>query len=310
MLAVPPLSISARDHFGANPRPSQSWAWNRSPTEIASAASGDRQRRDLWFAALVNSVTASRRSRRTCTGRRADEVNRAIGVQIAQLRIDAGVSQRALALSAGIPQSYLSRIEHGGAEPSTAVLVAIADALGSDLSVRLLPGTGPRIRDHLQARIVEELVRVSRDAWKPMVEVAVWRPARGVIDLVLARPGEIAIACEVHSEVRRLEQLLRWAATKAESLPSCRSWSMLTSGEPSVPISRLLALRSTRANRDLARAFEATLRSAFPARSAEAIVALADARRPWPGHVLVWAEVGSTGARLLPGPPRTVGVGR
>src|SRR5439155_16767190 len=143
---------------------------------------------------------------------------------ILRLRLDAGISQRRLAEAAGIPQSYLSRIERGEADPSLAVLVAIGQALGTELSLRLMPGTGPRIRDRLQAPIGEALLKASSGAWKALVEVSVWRPARGVIDVVLARPATVVIAVEIHSELHRLEQQFRWATSKAEWLPSAAAW--------------------------------------------------------------------------------------
>ena len=61
------------------------------------------------------------------------------------MREDAGRSQAAIAREASINQAYLSRIEAGVAAPSVEVLMAIAAALGCDLSVRMFPGTGPRI---------------------------------------------------------------------------------------------------------------------------------------------------------------------
>ena len=62
--------------------------------------------------------------------------------------------------------------------------------LGADISVRLYPGTGPRLTDRHQARMVEILLRSLSDDWRPHVEVPVSRPSRGVIDVVLERPAK------------------------------------------------------------------------------------------------------------------------
>ena len=258
-------------------------------------------------------MTGTRTSRigaRSLVARDAERVRRSIGQQLLAMRTDAGISQRALARAARLPQSYVSRIERGLADPSTTTLVALCRALGADVSVRLNPGTGPRIRDHVQARIVESLVRASRGSWRVLTEVPVWRPARGVIDVVLVRPGTTAIACEVHSQVRRLEQILRWSAAKAEALPSSEAWSMIAEGRPTVPISRLLVLRSTRSNRDTARQFEATIAATYPARTGDAFASLVDRLRPWPGAAVIWADVGSSETRLLATPPRGIPLGR
>ena len=64
-----------------------------------------------------------------------------------------------LAAAARISRSHLCAIELGDAAASAEVFVAIADALGADLSIRMHPGSGPRIRDRHQAPIVEALVR-------------------------------------------------------------------------------------------------------------------------------------------------------
>ena len=252
---------------------------------------------------------ATRRSLRTGTGRRAAEIRRAIGREVAELRSDAGISQRALAAAAGIPQSFLSKIERGTVEASTAVLVAIAEVLGADLRIRLFPTTGPRIRDPLQAAIVEALLREAHPSWKRLVEVPVWRPARGVIDVVFAHPGDVVVATEVHSEIRRLEQQLRWGREKAEAVPSAVAWSMLSDGSQATRISQLLVLRNTRSNREAARAFEATLRAAYPAHTSDAIRALRDGGG-WPGAAIVWADVRHGGAQLNAAPPRGVRLGR
>jgi transcriptional regulator with XRE-family HTH domain len=173
-----------------------------------------------------------RRDLRTRTGRTASELRRALGAELRRTRLDAGLSLRALARAAEITPSHLSEIERGIAEPSLAVLASLARVLGADVSIRLFPGTGPRIRDRLQAPMVEALLREAHPSWKRLVEVPVWRPVRGVIDAVVSRSGDAVVAIEVHSELRRLEQQIRWAGEKADALPSAEAWSMLLAGAP------------------------------------------------------------------------------
>jgi transcriptional regulator with XRE-family HTH domain len=266
----------------------------------------------MLFNGVVNTIEHrhGRASCRTAIGRRASDLRQGIGSQIRTLRTDAHVSQRRLSDAAGMDQGYMSRIESGRCEPSLAALIAIADALGADLSVRLHPSTGPRIRDHIQARMVEALLETIDPSWHRLVEVPVRRPARGSIDVVLARaPGPI-IAVELHSELRRLEQQLRWASEKAASLPSAEAWTFLTDGAERREISRLLVLRSTHLTRELARTFPTMLSAAYPARTEDAVAALTQPGEPWPGAAVLWAQVDAQGARILPGPPRGVLVGR
>jgi len=207
---------------------------------------------------------------------------------------------------AGIDFGYLAQVERGDREPSISVLAAVAEVLGADLSIRLYPNTGPIVRDHIQARVVEELLRIAHPRWRRMTEVPVYKPARGRIDVVLHDPQPaVVIATEVHSQMRRLEQQLGWARLKAESLPSSDFWRFADS--PTV--GQLLVIRSTRATRELARRFESTLRSAYPA-SVAAVFATLVGTSPWPGNGLLWADVTGDAVRILDRPPRGVVLGR
>jgi transcriptional regulator with XRE-family HTH domain len=231
-----------------------------------------------------------------------------IGAEIRRMRVDAGLSQRRLADVARIDHGFLSLIERGLREPSLAVLIAIATALGGTVNVRLFPGTGPRLRDPIQARIVEAMLGILDPRWTRLVEVPVNRPARGVIDVVVhERSAGIVIAAEVQSELRRLEQQLRWSRQKAESMPSADFWRFIDD-EPR--IDQLLILRSTRTNRDLADRFSETLSVAFPASAVDAYRALTTSSVAWPGSAVLWASVDGDTTRILQSPPRGVKLGR
>jgi transcriptional regulator with XRE-family HTH domain len=191
-----------------------------------------------------------------------------LGRDLLRIRTDAAATHGQVAALAGIDRSHYSRIEAGTANPSLETLTAIATALGADVSVRIYPGTGPRLTDRHQARMIEAILRSLGADWRPHVEVPVSRPVRGVIDAVLERPAErpaerLLVATEAYSELRRLEQQIRWSADKAASLGS----SDLVGPGPAFAVSRLLVLRSTAATRELARQFESTMRAAYPART-------------------------------------------
>lgn len=241
---------------------------------------------------------------------RAIQLRRATGVEIRRLREDSGLTRAAVAREAGIDPSYLTLLEAGEREAGWAVLAAIGATLGADLSVRLYPNTGPRIHDRFQAPMVEALLRVLHPRWTATPEVPVLRPARGVIDLVLTAPDPpIAVATEVQSELRRLEQQLRWHREKELSLPSADLWRFISpEGAPST--SRLLALRSTATTREIARTFEATLRATYPATTNDVVRALTERDAPWSGPGIVWLRLAGGQAELLDSPPRGVGLGR
>jgi transcriptional regulator with XRE-family HTH domain len=253
-------------------------------------------------------IVTARKTSRTATGRLARDMRRAIGGEIRRMRTDAGLTQRRLAAMADVDHGFLSLIERGLREPSLTVLVALASALGGTVNVRLHPGTGPRLTDPIQARIAEALVRILDPRWVRMLEVPVYRPARGVIDLVLHdRGNRIVVAAEVQSQVRRLDQQLRWSNEKADSLPSAEFWRF---ADRAPRIDQLLILRSTRVNRELAARFAASLATAFPARASDVFRALTTADASWPGSALLWATLDGDTARILERPPRGALVGR
>ena len=63
----------------------------------------------------------------------------AIAGQVAARRLEQGLSQRDLAALVGTTQSAIARLESGGRPPRIDTLLKIADALGCDLHVDLLP---------------------------------------------------------------------------------------------------------------------------------------------------------------------------
>jgi DNA-binding XRE family transcriptional regulator len=232
--------------------------------------------------------------------RRSSDLRRRIGSNMADQRLETGVTQRQLATCAGIDQGFLSRIEAGEAKASLDVLLAIATCLGSELGVRLFPTAGPRLHDRFQAPMIDALIRLVGPGWRTTPEVPV-RAARGVVDLLLARRlDHLTVVCECHSELRRLELVMRRMAEKTGALQA-----EATAGA----VSSTLLLRSTRATREIAKAYEATLAAAFPARTADVLDALRGSAA-WPGPGIVWATVEAGRAEILDAPPRGVRLGR
>lgn len=228
--------------------------------------------------------------------RRATRIHRNVGDEIRRLREDAALSRRLLASAADVDLAFLCRIEDGKERPSITTYSKLATALGADLSVRLFPTTGPGIRDRHQARILEALIDYVGPRWRVIPEVAVRSPARGWIDAVLhsEADGQL-VATEIESDLRRIEQQLRWFPEKVASLPS---WEGFGHFSLSAPVSRLLVVRSSRTTRDLGRAFERQLAAAYPAHPADAIAALAG-DTPWPGPALIWAAIEPDRVRFI-----------
>jgi transcriptional regulator with XRE-family HTH domain len=231
---------------------------------------------------------------------------RRLGDDVRRIRIDAAATQAVVARLAGIDRSHLARIEAGTTHASIETLIAIATAMGADVSFRLYSGSGPRLSDRHQARMVECLLRQLAPVWRPHLEVPTIRPARGVVDAVLERRDvRLLVVTEFESALPRLEQQIRWAAEKVASIGS----SELVGPGPVPPTSKLLVLRSTASTRVLARTFEATLRAAYPAPTRMAVNALRTGA-PWPGDAIVWVRIDGDRVELLDGPPRGVTLGR
>jgi transcriptional regulator with XRE-family HTH domain len=266
-------------------------------------ASNDRHAGDKQPRRLVRLTSRVVVINERLLARRHRERLRRLGAEIRQIREDAGHSQRTVAAVARIARSHLTDIEVGEGEPSLLVLERIGTALGADLGVRYFANTGPRIRDHLQVAMSEALLRALHPGWRVTPEVPVYRPVHGVIDLVLEeRAGSTTVATELHSQVRRVEQQIRWQMQKGDALAT-------QPDQQGRSVSRLLVLRNTQATRDVVRAGAATLPAAYPARTVDAVAALREGT-PWPGPTVVWMGMDGGRAIVLDTPPRGITVGR
>jgi transcriptional regulator with XRE-family HTH domain len=264
---------------------------DRPPAQAAQAPTADRT------AARPHMPT---QGQARAAARSAAKARAKLAEDIERLCADAGVSLSALARAAGVPHGYLSRIMSGKAAPTIETYAKLATPLGADLATRLYPNTGPTIRDRHQARILEALLAELHPRWRPHVEVPVWKPARGSIDLVLLEERQRAIvAIEIESHLRRLEQIIGWSREKADALPSWSRWpSIEVAAGVAPPISQLLVVRRTRANHDVVREFSRQLVVAYPAHPDDAVTALVGTE-PWPGPALVWAAIEPGAVRLL-----------
>jgi len=229
--------------------------------------------------------------------RAADRAHRTLVGDLERSLADSGTSARALARASGVDAGFLARILAGTERPSLDTYARLSVPLGLDLTTRLYPNTGPIIRDRHQARMLEALLATLHPRWRAFTEVAVRRPSRGWIDAALHDPAaHLLVATELQSELRRLEQLIRWSAEKAASLPSWDGWTHL--GEPRT--SQLLIVRRTRATRATAVELERQLRVAWPAHPDDALAALAGTS-PWPGAAMLWVVIDARGTRFVHG---------
>ena len=237
---------------------------------------------------------------------RQRDARRALGAELRKARLDANLSIRSVSAAAGLHHSHLPRIEIGKRSPSQDALVALATVMGRDVSIRLFESTTPQVRDRIQVRMVEALLAALHARWTPRLEVAVHRPVRGVIDVVLQdKTTAELVAGEAHSVLHTVEGQLRWAGDKAEALPSALGWPWVDTGEPPA-IGRLLLLRSCVAMHELVNSLPATFAAAYPADTEEAVAALTGSTTRWPGAAIAWVAIDGKNTHLLRGVPRQV----
>ena len=216
--------------------------------------------------------------------RAANAAQLAIGAELRRMREDAGLTKVAVARAAGIDPTYLGYIEAGEREASLAVISRVSAVLGADLSVRVYPNSGPRLRDRHQIRMIEAFLTMLPASWDRHLEVPVYRPVRGVIDVVIAHlPSGRIVSVEAQSDLRRFEQQLRWAAEKADALPSSAVWPAMAPANGVATVSRVLLLRSTHETRQLARTHAAIFTAAYPADPRTLLASLLDPQQGWPG---------------------------
>lgn len=61
-----------------------------------------------------------------------------LGEEIKESRLNAGLSQEALALAAGVDRTYVSQLERGVANPSLNILYRISKVLEAELQIGFL----------------------------------------------------------------------------------------------------------------------------------------------------------------------------
>jgi transcriptional regulator with XRE-family HTH domain len=95
---------------------------------------------------------------------------------VRDIRRRAGLTQRALAARAGVPQPTIAEIEAGRREPSMTLLGRLAEATGYELKLELQP-LPPRSAVATANRIRDLLARAEGESWSALHEDAALRAA-------------------------------------------------------------------------------------------------------------------------------------
>jgi transcriptional regulator with XRE-family HTH domain len=203
--------------------------------------------------------------------------------ELRSLRIRAGASQAAVAREVGVTRSVISKLELGSPTVTLRTRFRVATVLGADLRLTAFAGSGPLIRDSVQAKIVERLLVDAHPSWRRTIESAVPGPGRRSIDLRLDGPVD-SVLIEVETRLVSLEEIVRELHAKRQALAEADTQG----ADPGRPIHVVLALAATRHHRSILRDHPRTIEAAFPIPSTELSRALRDGAVPWPGDGVLW----------------------
>jgi len=179
-----------------------------------------------------------RTRRRDAGAERARWLAQRFGQELRLARVAAGLTQRQLAVLAGVSQQRVSRAERGSRAISLDARCRMAAAAGHDLSLRLYPAESVRLRDSGQLALAQNIVDAAHDHWRAALEVPVAVGDPRAADLVLSRPDG-AIHVEIERLVVDVQAQLRAGQLKRESLAV----------RLQRPVRLVLAVADTRANR-------------------------------------------------------------
>lgn len=203
-------------------------------------------------------------------------------------RAVAGLSQGQVARRAGVSQALVSQVERGRTVPGLSVMYRLAAATGHDLSLRLFPADGVRLRDSGQLRVAEEIRAIAHPGWQLRLEVPVAAlPDRRAADIVLTGPSE-SVEIEIERGLLDLQAQLRSGQLKRTALAE----------RIGRDVRLVIALPDTRRNRAAVEQHRRLLDTALPVASRSIWVSLRSGE-PIGGDGLLWVRIRARTPRPL-----------
>lgn len=149
------------------------------------------------------------------------------------------MTQRQLALRAGVTQSSVSAVEAGDPNVSLDIRCRLASACGHEMSLRLFPAAAVPLRDSGQLAIATVVAASSSSVWLARLEVPTGPGALQAADLLLERPDEV-LDIEIERTLADVQAQLRADGLKRASL----------SERESRPVRLVIAVPDTRMTRE------------------------------------------------------------
>jgi transcriptional regulator with XRE-family HTH domain len=200
------------------------------------------------------------------------------GEDFREMRLQAGVSQAAVARAIGVARSVICRMEAGDVEVAAYIRSRAAAVLGAQFRFGLYADGPALIRDAAQAAIVERLLAMRHRRWSATVEAPVPGPGQRSTDVRLEAHEDLVLT-EVETHIRALEGIVRECHDKRTAVAA---------GMPGKRVHVLLILPPSPHHRALVRSHPETIRAAFPVSSTEIERALTSVQLPWPGDGILW----------------------
>ena len=196
----------------------------------------------------------------------------AIGDELREARIAAGLTQREVGDAVGCSHSQISRVERGlDPNVSYALLVRIGAVVGLDLPLRAFPSGDP-VRDAASLALLGRLRSQLPEAvaWRTEVALGIPGDLRAWDALIDVRPRPVVV--EAETRLRDVQALTRRLALKQRD------------GQQDV---LMLLVAGTRHNREVLRLAKPELAAAFPVPGRIALVMLERGDRPTGSAIVV-----------------------
>lgn len=153
---------------------------------------------------------------------RARELAQRFGRELRIARVTSGLTQRQLALRAGVSQSAVAQAEAGNTGLSLEIPCRLASAAGHELSLKLFPVSSVPLRDSGQLGIAMAISAAADSSWRCRFEVPIGPGPGQAADVVLDRADEV-LMIEIERGIADFQAQWRAAQLKRTSLASRES---------------------------------------------------------------------------------------
>jgi len=150
-----------------------------------------------------------------------------------ELRLRAGVPQRAIAAAIGVDRSVITRLERGDPGVSPTVRARACAVFGADFRMQLYRERSALIYDAGHARLVNRLIAFVGRGWRTELELAL--PGRRSVDVSLVRAFQIGAVHRIEARVEAFN-VFNWNnwGNPVSQITNANFGRILTVGDPRI----------------------------------------------------------------------------